>query len=110
MSKILVGDFETTVYKGQRRTDVWSAAFVELGTEDVKLYGNIYDAWDYLVSLNQKLTVYFHNLKFDGAFLLSFFLKDKHFKQAYNILNEEQTDYEFLSNKDMPNNSVKYLI
>lgn len=110
MSKILVGDFETTVYKGQKRTDVWAAAFVELGTEDVQLYGNIYDAWDYLVSLNQKLTVYFHNLKFDGAFLLSFFLKDKHFKQAYNILNEEQTDYEFLSNKEMPNNSVKYLI
>ena len=75
MSKILVGDFETTVYKGQKRTDVWAAAFVELGTEDVQLYGNIYDAWDYLVSLNQKLTVYFHNLKFDGAFLLSFLNK-----------------------------------
>ena len=38
MSKILVGDFETTVYKGQKRTDVWAAAFVELGTEDVQLY------------------------------------------------------------------------
>lgn len=110
MSRILVGDFETTVYKGQQRTDVWAAAFVELGTEDVQLYGNIYDAWEYLVSLNQKLIVYFHNLKFDGAFLLSFFLKDKQFKQAYNILNEEQTDYEFLANKEMPNNSVKYLI
>ena len=35
--KILVGDFETTVYEGQEFTEVWAAACVELNTEDVKI-------------------------------------------------------------------------
>lgn len=108
MSITLVGDFETTVYKGQQRTDVWAAAFVELYTEDVQLFGNIFDAWDYLINLDTRLTVYFHNLRFDGSFLLSFFLNQLHYKQAYT--QHSETDVDFLDNKDMPNKSVKYLI
>ena len=108
MSITLVGDFETTVYKGQQRTDVWAAAFVELYTEDVQLFGSIFDAWEYLINLDTRLTVYFHNLRFDGSFLLSFFLNQLHYKQAY--IQHGETDVDFLDNKDMPNKSVKYLI
>ena len=34
--RYFVGDFETTVYKGQVNTEVWASAAVELFTEDVK--------------------------------------------------------------------------
>ena len=34
--KTFACDFETTVYKGQQHTEVWSSACVELNTEDVK--------------------------------------------------------------------------
>ena len=40
-SRIFVGDFETTVYKGQEDTEVWASACVELGTEDVKIFHSI---------------------------------------------------------------------
>ena len=33
--RYFVGDFETTVYKGQVNTEVWASAAVELFTEDV---------------------------------------------------------------------------
>lgn len=108
--RTLVGDFETTVYKGQTRTDVWSAAFAELydAENKVEVFGNINDAWEYLVGLNERLVVYFHNLKFDGAFLLSYFLGVKRYLQA--TTGSDLNGIEFVKNKDMPNNSVKYLI
>ena len=36
--RYFVGDFETTVYKGQVNTEVWASAVVELFTEDVKIF------------------------------------------------------------------------
>lgn len=106
--KTLVGDFETTVYKGQTRTDVWAAAFVELGTEDVDVFGSISDAWEYLVNMRERLTVYFHNLKFDGAFWLNYFLGVCNYNQA--IETAEDGSRSFKPNKGMNNNEVKYLI
>ena len=35
--KYFACDFETTVYEGQRNTEVWASAAVELGTEDVHI-------------------------------------------------------------------------
>ena len=66
--KYLVGDFETTVFEGQTHTEVWASACVELFTEDVHIFHSIDELYDYLVSLNQNICIYFHNLKFDGAF------------------------------------------
>ena len=40
-NRVFVGDFETTVYKGQDHTEVWAAACVELFTEDVSLFHSI---------------------------------------------------------------------
>ena len=37
-SRVFVGDFETTVYKGQVNTEVWASASVEMGTEDVNIF------------------------------------------------------------------------
>ena len=73
--KYYVADFETTVYSGQERTEVWAAAIVELFTDDVKIFHSINELWDFMVAQNCNLCVYFHNLKFDGSFWIPFFLR-----------------------------------
>lgn len=103
-------DFETTVYKGQVNTEVWASASVELFTEDVKIFHSIEEQFDYFKSLETNICAYYHNLKFDGAFWLSYLLVDLGFKQAYTPLNEQETEVEWLKEKEMPNNSFKYSI
>lgn len=107
--KYLVGDFETTVFKGQTYTEVWASAVVEMGSEDVNIFHSIEETWEYLKALNQNLIIYYHNLKFDGAFWLNFFLKDAGLKQA--VIKDEKTEtVEFIDRKDMKNNTFKYSI
>lgn len=103
-------DFETTVYKGQVNTEVWASASVELFTEDVKIFHSIEEQFDYFKSLDTNICAYYHNLKFDGAFWLSYLLVDLGFKQAYRSLNDQETEVEWLKEKEMPNNSFKYSI
>ena len=93
-------DFETTVYKGQVNTEVWASASVELFTEDVKIFHSIEEQFDYFKSLDTNICAYYHNLKFDGAFWLSYLLVDLGFKQAYTPLNEQETEVEWLKEKD----------
>ena len=107
MSKVLVGDFETTVYEGQEFTEVWASAVVELFTEDVQILHSIDDTFDYLTSLKENVTIYYHNLSFDCSFWLDYLLTKKRFTQA--VMNED-TEPEFYLTKYMPNNSFKYLI
>ena len=84
-----MGDFETTVYKGQVNTEVWASACVELFTEDVKIFHSIGEQFDYFKSLKQNIIVYYHNLKFDGAFWLSYLMVDLGFQQACEHLDAE---------------------
>ena len=109
-TRFFVGDFETTVYKGQTNTEVWASASVELYTEDVNIFHSIGEQFEYFKSLNCNLVVYYHNLKFDGNFWLSYLLIDEGFKQAYEQLDENGLSYRWLKNKEMPSNSVKYSI
>lgn len=108
-TKVFVGDFETTVYEGQIDTQVWASAVVEIGTEDVKIFGSIDATFEYLFEQDFNIRIYYHNLKFDGSFWLSFLLK-LGYKQAYTKLNDEGTLVEWLDNKDMPKNSFRYSI
>lgn len=108
--RYFVGDFETTVYKGQDHTEVWASASVELFTEDVQIFHSIKEQFEYFKSLKTNICVYYHNLKFDGEFWLSFLLSKIKYTQAYTKLNEQGTEVEWLSEKDMPNNSFKYSI
>lgn len=103
--KTLVGDFETTVYKGQTSTEVWASALVELHTEDVVIHTSILDTFNYLVSLREDLIVYYHNLKFDGTFWLNFLSKKKDYWEAYIGIEQK-----FLEDEQMPNKSYSYLI
>lgn len=103
-------DFETTVYKGQVNTEVWASASVELFTEDVKIFHSIEEQFNYFVNLNCNIVAYYHNLKFDGAFWLSYLLVDLGLEQAYTKLNDEGTSVEWLKDKYMKNNTFKYSI
>lgn len=108
--RYFVGDFETTVYKGQQDTEVWASAMVEMFTEDVKIFHSIGETYDYLVSLNGNACVYYHNLKFDGAFWMSYLLCDLGYKQAITQTSEQQYDVKFLYDCDMQNKTFKYSI
>ena len=76
VNRIFSADFETTVYDGQTSTEVWAAATVELGTEDVQIFHSIGDLFAYYESMNENVTAYFHNLKFDGSFWIDYLLKN----------------------------------
>lgn len=103
-------DFETTVYKDQVNTEVWASAAVELFTEDVHIFHSIGETFDFLVALNCNVIAYYHNLKFDGAFWLSYLLIDKNMKQATIKTGEHENDVAWQSERVMLNNTFKYTI
>lgn len=105
-----MGDFETTVYKEQTNTEVWASASVELYTEDVHIFHSIGEQFDYFKSLDCNVICYYHNLKFDGAFWLSYLLVDKGFKQAIVHNSENPLDVSWQKERFMENNSFKYSI
>lgn len=106
----LVGDFETTVYTGQTHTEVWASALVPLYSEDVMVFHSINETWDYITSLEKHLVIYYHNLKFDGSFWIDFFLIQLGYKQASKQLDENGLIYEWKKEKEMENNTFKYII
>lgn len=108
--RYFMGDFETTVYKGQVNTEVWASALVELFSDKVTILHSIAETFDYLVSLNCNVVVYYHNLKFDGAFWLSYLLVDKKFTQAYDKIGDKETDVKWKQQFKMFNNTFKYFI
>ena len=63
--RVFVSDFETSVYEGQTRTEVWAAATVELGTENVVIHDSISKWFNYISEIAEydNVVVYFHNLK-----------------------------------------------
>ena len=65
-----VADFETTTTEQVR---VWAWSITEMYTENVE-YGTSLDSFfQYVTNLSKKnnINIYFHNLKFDGEFILS---------------------------------------
>ena len=110
--RYFMGDFETTVYKGQVNTEVWASAVVEFNTEDVKIFHSIGETFDYLVSLDSDIIIYYHNLKFDGSFWLSYLMVDLGWQLAAHIPkeNESISDFEWVNQKFMKNKTFTYSI
>lgn len=108
--RYFVCDFETTVYQGQTDTEVWASASVELYSENVQIFHSIEEQFNYFISLNDNVVAYYHNLKFDGSFWLSYLLIDKGFKQAYRKIGTSENEIEWLKEKEMLNNTFKYSI
>lgn len=103
-------DFETTVYDGQEYTEVWSAGLCELFTEDVIIYHSINEMFDYFYKQKENCMLYFHNLKFDGTFWLSFLIEELELKQAYISKSNSAFQVEWLKDSEMPNRTFKYSI
>ena len=101
-------DFETTVYEGQTSTEVWASACVELGTEDVKVLHSIDETMSYLFSLNSNLICYYHNLKFDGNFILYWLMQSPIFSEALRCKNGDRTTGKWLEPEEMLNNTFTY--
>lgn len=110
--RIEMADFETTVFKGQQYTEVWAAATVTLGTEDVYVFHSIDELFDYYCEQNESMVIYFHNLKFDGHFILYYLREVLHFKQAEDYLHNDvqHDDFAFVKKWKMPEKSYQYLI
>lgn len=106
-------DFETTVDEDtsiQTSTEVWSAASVELWTEDVMVFHSIGELFQYYLSLKENIVVYFHNLKFDGNFWMYYLLHDAGYKQSYDCDENDVAHGKFRNNGKMQNKSFKYSI
>lgn len=78
--RYFVADFETTnvsEYKKEEFTNVrvWGAGLCEVGDDKVALFGNLKSFLDRLATLEGKIIVYFHNLRFDGSFILDYLMK-----------------------------------
>lgn len=67
-------DFETSVYDGQTSTEVWASGYCKLYTHDTEIWNNLDEFMKWLLSLSAYDIVYFHNLKFDGSFIVSWLL------------------------------------
>lgn len=108
LTRTFVCDFETTVYSGQVNTEVWAAACVELYTEGVMIFHSIEEQLNYFESLDCNIVAYYHNLKFDGSFWLSYLLIDKKYKQAIDLIDESTLKYKWKKNAQMESKSIKY--
>ena len=68
-------DFETTTDLKDCR--VWAYACCEIGNTENFLYGNSLDSFmEWCANTKENYTCYFHNLKFDGAFIVDWLLKE----------------------------------
>lgn len=119
ISRYFACDFETTVYQGQVNTEVWASASVELFSEDVHIFHSIDEQYEYFKSLNCNVVAYYHNLKFDGAFWLSYLLVDLGYKQAgikksdgtdNFSLDDDTNDFTWIPPKEMKAKTFQYSI
>ena len=110
--RYFMGDFETTVFQGQVNTEVWASAVVEFGTENVEIFHSIGETLDYIISLNSDIIIYYHNLKFDGSFWISYLMADLGWEQAAHLPKptESTDDFEWIEQKFMRNKTFTYSI
>lgn len=73
--RTFVADFETTTT--EKNCHVWAWALCEVDDLDNVYIGtDIYDFMDMCEQLRENLRVYFHNLKFDGQFIISWLFQN----------------------------------
>lgn len=121
--KYYVADFESTVYEGQESTEVWAAALVALDAPDeqssVKITSCIdlfmYEVLKEAERVRNHLCIYFHNLAFDGSFIMDWLLHNKGFTmdtfKEYNEQGEVITQkFDPEGTFKMANNTYRYTI
>lgn len=108
--RIFCADFETTSYDGQTFTEVWCAAIVELGTEDVTIVNSIDKLFKLICSFDFNSIIYFHNIKFDGEFWLHYLLTKTDFKQCFDQPDKTLAVGKFSDRRDMKSGEFRYSI
>ena len=73
--KKYTADFETCTWLSDE-TYVWAYAICEIGREDNIIIGNSLDEFMKFCEKSDNSTFYFHNLKFDGSFILNWCLEN----------------------------------
>ena len=106
--RIYSADLETTVYDGQDHTEAWASALVSLDSDEPLVFHSLEETLDYLDQQNENAVLYYHNLKFDGNFWLSFLLTQKNFKQGLEKLSD--TEYRFKDKKELQEQELIYSI
>ncbi len=75
---VWTADFETTStanYEVEGRVRVWSSQIRELDSKEVLLNtNNLDDFMEYILNQSQSKKIFFHNLKFDGDFIVKWLL------------------------------------
>ena len=84
--KKFTADFETCTWLANE-TYVWAWAVCEIGNEENLKIGNNIDSFIDYCKLQKNSTMYFHNLKFDGEFIIYWALKNgfKHVEKKEDI-------------------------
>lgn len=111
--KYFACDFETTVFEGQDKTEVWSSALCELWAENVIVHHSIETTMNFFEKLceNYNVIAYYHNLKFDGMFILSWLLNNKRFKESSFTVEENGVNYHIWEKRtNMSRYSYQYTI
>ena len=105
-------DFETTVYDDQEFTEVWAAALVPFYSEDVKIFHSINEFFRYVFKyLEGNICLYFHNLKFDGFFILSYIMDQLHWEPSITKDSDpDQLKIEWVPEYRMKSRTYQYMI
>lgn len=103
-----MADFETTVFEGQENTEVWAAAIVPLYSEDVSVYHSLPDFWEAVKRLPGNSVIYFHNLKFDGNFILDYFESLPDLREGIDFIDGYK--YKFHKKGDLAPGEYSYAI
>lgn len=106
--RIYSADFETTVYENQDHTEVWASALVSLDSDEPVLHHSIGETLQYLKDRDEDAILYYHNLKFDGNFWLSYLITELHFTQGFEVISDTQVTWK--KRKKLNNNEVIYSI
>lgn len=73
--KNFCGDFETATWN-ETETWVWAWCTIEIGNEENIQIGNSIESFIEFCKKEKNPTIYFHNLKFDGSFIIWWLLKN----------------------------------
>lgn len=101
-------DFETTVYENQDHTEVWASAIIGLEDDEPLVFHSIDETLYFLKQQNEDAVLYYHNLKFDGKFWLSYLITQLGFKQGFDYISP--TEVIWKKKKELKNKEVIYSI
>ena len=106
--RLYAADFETTTGAiSTESTRVWSFAFDEIGKFEPQIYGSISDFFAFCANVDYGVhkRIYFHNLRFDGEFILYAAQNDYHFRIAIDPVTGSMRRA-----KDIIDNEIVYAI